>query len=94
MVDPYTFLEARILAHGPRALDVHCTGRVPPPLFNKNLYAAYGGMKSDNPAVYECPKGKNKLHTWKRNPDLTATCVHCKTSLSRQHADECFEDRS
>lgn len=42
MTDPYRILAARILAQGPRTLDVHCIERVPPSLFNENLYAKYG----------------------------------------------------
>lgn len=51
-------------------------------------------MRKDNPAVYECPKGKAGLHTWKRLPDRTAICVRCKTTLTQEQADDCWEDRS
>lgn len=32
-------------------------------------------MRKDNPACYECPKGRNKLHTWKIGADQIA-CLH------------------
>lgn len=47
-------------------------------------------MHPDNPAVWECKKSKNTLHTWKRNPDQTATCKDCKIVLSKIHANEAF----
>jgi hypothetical protein len=50
-------------------------------------------MHLDNPAIYECKSNsKNRLHWWKRNPDGTASCAHCKLVLNKQHADECFRD--
>jgi hypothetical protein len=50
-------------------------------------------MRPSNPACYECPKGKSRLHTWKRLPDLTAVCVECKQVLNKNDAAECFYDR-
>jgi len=49
-------------------------------------------MRPSNPACYECPKGKNTLHTWRRNADMTATCIECDTTLSVEDAAECFRD--
>lgn len=49
-------------------------------------------MQKNNPACYECPKGRNKLHTWKRNKDGTATCTKCNLTLRQNHADEVFDD--
>lgn len=40
-------------------------------------------MHKDNPACYECPKGKNKLHAWfLMNDGLRAKCKHCKLILN------------
>lgn len=50
-------------------------------------------MRKNNPAVYECPIGKNKLHTWRRNADGSAQCVHCKTILNKTDADDVWRDR-
>lgn len=50
-------------------------------------------MRKDNPAVYECPKGKAGLHTWRRRPDGTAVCVQCQKELNREDAEDCFTDR-
>lgn len=47
-------------------------------------------MDKNNPAVFECPKGKMALHTWQRNPDMTATCVKCGLVLTREQADDCY----
>lgn len=49
-------------------------------------------MRVNNPAVYECPKGRNKLHTWHRQADGTAVCVCCKLVLKKADADDCFRD--
>ena len=49
-------------------------------------------MRSDNPACYTCPKGKNGLHTWRREPDRTATCVCCNKRLTVEQTADCFYD--
>lgn len=49
-------------------------------------------MRKDNSAVYECPKGRSTLHTWKRAQDGTAVCVECKLVLTKADADEVFEE--
>lgn len=51
-------------------------------------------MDKNNPAVYECPKGKSGLHTWERNPDMSATCKSCKLYLTVLQAADCYEDRA
>lgn len=48
-------------------------------------------MRPSNPACYECPKGRNTLHTWKRNKDLTARCVECGLTLNKIDAAEVFQ---
>lgn len=49
-------------------------------------------MRKDNPAVYECPKGKSRLHTWKRLDDGRAQCKDCKLILNREDAEDCFRE--
>jgi len=51
-------------------------------------------MRKDNPACYECPKGKQGLHTWRENLDKTATCKHCKLTINKRDAADCFGDLS
>lgn len=51
-------------------------------------------MHKNNPAIYECPKGKQTLHTWKRRSDGTAICKHCQLVLSKEDADDAFLDVS
>ena len=55
-------------------------------------------MQKDNPACYECPKGKGGLHTWERCPDGTgrnpltrARCVKCNLELVAGFAFDVFE---
>jgi len=43
--------------------------------------------------AHECPKTKDKLHLWVRQPDLTAECFNCKMKLDQQEASDCFDDR-
>lgn len=54
-------------------------------------------MDKDNPACYECPKGKNGLHTWSpiyaNNVRDGALCVHCGLILNKEQADEVWRDR-
>jgi len=48
-------------------------------------------MRKDNPAVYECPKGRAGIHTWKRNPQTRrATCQECELELNQEDAAEVF----
>lgn len=49
-------------------------------------------MRPTNPAVYECPRGKNGLHTWRRREDGTAVCRDCATVLNKADANDCFLD--
>lgn len=49
-------------------------------------------MDKDNPACYECPKGKNKLHTWKRLTMGGAWCQKCNLFICEEHAKQVFED--
>lgn len=49
-------------------------------------------MRKDNPACRECLKGKDNLHTWRRNADTTATCLKCEMVLNPVDAAECFGD--
>jgi hypothetical protein len=49
-------------------------------------------MRPSNPACYECPKGEGGLHTWKLNPNGTATCKHCSATLNKQDTAEVFHD--
>jgi hypothetical protein len=47
-------------------------------------------MHLDNPAVWECPKGYQKLHTWKRRKDGTAYCRKCDVQLTVAQTREVF----
>lgn len=49
-------------------------------------------MYKSNPACYECPKGKNKLHTWERNIDKTAKCKYCKLKLTVEQAEDVWRE--
>lgn len=40
-------------------------------------------MRKNNPAVYECPKGKSALHRW-RVVDGIATCTNCSLKLNAE----------
>jgi len=49
-------------------------------------------VRPSNPACYECPKGKDGLHTWRRNPDgRFAMCVKCGLELNETDTAEVFE---
>lgn len=50
-------------------------------------------MQLDNPAIYECPKGKSGLHTWVLAEDRTATCRCCNLWINREHTYDVFEGR-
>lgn len=48
-------------------------------------------MKPDNPAVYECPKDKRGIHSWRRYEETgRAMCVKCKLVLTPEHTAEVF----
>lgn len=48
-------------------------------------------MQPSNPACYECPKGKNGLHTWYlMNNGIIARCSECKLTLNEQHTLEVY----
>lgn len=50
-------------------------------------------MRRDNPACYECPRGRSGLHTWQRKGgDKTAHCVECGLKLNERDTAEVFED--
>lgn len=49
-------------------------------------------MRKDNPAIFQCPKGKSKLHTWKRLDDGRAQCQNCKLVLNKVDADDTFRE--
>ncbi len=51
-------------------------------------------MSPDNPACYECPKGKDNLHTWKMINLTQAQCVKCKLLLTPIQTREVQEDNS
>lgn len=46
-------------------------------------------MRKDNPACYECRKGKSRLHTWSRWLG-GAKCIHCGLELNATDAAEVF----
>jgi len=56
-------------------------------------------VDKDNPACYECPKGKNKLHTWQihRTPDgktvLGANCINCDLYLNVNQTLDMMDER-
>lgn len=49
-------------------------------------------MNKNNPACYECPKGKAGVHTWKRNEDGTAACMKCGKLLTKEQADDVWRE--
>ncbi len=49
-------------------------------------------MRSSNPACYECPKGKDKIHTWKRKLTGRAYCVKCGLEIAKEFANEVFDN--
>lgn len=50
-------------------------------------------MKPSNPAVYECKKSGNTLHTWV-DDGATLMCFHCHVVLTPAQAAEVRYDRS
>ncbi len=52
----------------------------------------FGKMNKDNPACYECPKTKSRLHHWTRRDDKTAYCIKCDTELTEEQADDVWMD--
>ena len=48
-------------------------------------------MRPNNPACYECPKGRSGVHIWKL-VDAGAICTLCKTKLDAEQARDCFFD--
>lgn len=48
-------------------------------------------MDRDNPAVYECRRGRGKVHSWERNADRTATCQNCRLTLTAAQADDVWQ---
>lgn len=51
-------------------------------------------MQLDNPAIYECPNHKSKIHLWKRRTNGTAYCLKCNLELTKVYAYEVWEDNS
>lgn len=50
-------------------------------------------MRKDNPAIYECHKSTNKLHSWKLNAHTKrATCKHCKLELNQEDTKDCYDN--
>lgn len=54
-------------------------------------------MQKNNPACYECPKGKNKLHFWSPimheiNGMVGAMCLHCSKTLTKEQAEDYGEN--
>lgn len=55
-------------------------------------------MQKNNPACYECPKGKNGLHTWSKILDhkkigmIGAVCKHCKLVLIKEQAEDVWRE--
>jgi hypothetical protein len=47
-------------------------------------------MHLNNPAVWECPKGYQNLHTWKRRRNMTAYCTKCGSELTAEQTAEVF----
>ncbi len=62
-------------------------------------YKEHLAMTPSNSAYYECPKGRNKLHTWSPIIEndtrrIGAMCLNCNLVLTAAQADEVFEDNS
>jgi hypothetical protein len=52
-------------------------------------------MKKDNPACYECPKSKDKLHTWiLRLISKTSYCKKCGLELTKEQTADIWEDHN
>ncbi len=49
-------------------------------------------MQKNDSTVYECFKGKNKLHTWKRYQVGTSRCLECGLYLNKEQTAEVFMD--
>ena len=55
-------------------------------------------MQKDNPACYECPKGKNGLHTWSKILDhekiemSSAFCMDCRKILTKVQAEDVWRE--
>lgn len=62
-------------------------------------------MRMENPACYECPKGKDGLHTWKKVPvgervggkvvlgdEWRACCTKCHLVLDREFSDDVYRE--
>lgn len=56
-------------------------------------------MRKENPACYECPKGKNGLHYWIKEvtPPMGAICLNCSLQINKADAEDVgfdFRDRT
>lgn len=50
-------------------------------------------MRPSNPACYECPKGKNGLHHWRKSVDgKMAMCIRCGLELNEADTADCYHD--
>lgn len=55
-------------------------------------------MQKSNPACYECPKGKNKLHMWSKILDhkkvemIGALCQKCGLKLTKEQAEDVWRE--
>ena len=49
-------------------------------------------MRKNNPAVYECPRTKNKLHHWMKGSDGLAVCKRCKLKLNQEDTDDVYRE--
>lgn len=48
-------------------------------------------MRKDNPACFECPRGRDGLHWWKRDETtMQATCQCCRLTLTKQDTAEVY----
>lgn len=53
-------------------------------------------MQKNNPACYECPKGKNGLYTWGGSYDnsilVGAICRYCRLKLTKEQAEDVWRN--
>jgi hypothetical protein len=47
-------------------------------------------MRKDNPACYECPRARSRLHWWLRKAGTNQlVCEECRLVLSQEDSDDC-----
>lgn len=49
-------------------------------------------MQSNNPACYECPNHKSKIHHWIKRDDGTAYCLKCNLELTKSQTDDVWKE--